>query len=169
MAKSHATEQALDALTPDKIESGKITKDHIPRGEVQVSASFTTDLSKYSLKVEREGPPHPEGVTVADLDVKKFLCRDEKYISGEELQKRVRGLGAKNLGLHTAEYLLEHQDEMLMAWRGKYLVFLGTELRDSDGRRRVPLLYWDGRRWSLIFLWLGRRFYSSDYFVRLRA
>ena len=90
---------------------------------------------------------------IKDFDFVSFLKKGEDYIGGTELQKRAEELNA-NLGMADAEYLLEHQNLIPAELQDKYLIFAGTVLRDSDGRFRVPCLYWDGGRWVLSFYWL---------------
>lgn len=133
-----------------------------------VSPLFKRDMRKeHGYKLMEEGPQHPEGVAVADLERIEFLNFDERSFTGKELQKRARKLNI-NLGQHTAEYLLEHQDEIPEEWRGTYLVFPGTVWRGSGGDRSVSCLYWGGERWCLDFGWLVGRFSSDIRLVRVR-
>lgn len=131
------------------------------------AGSFTINLDQ-EVVAGKEGPLHPEGVTVSDFELREFLYRDEKYITGKKLQKRAGELD-ENFGLHTAEYLLEHQEEIPHDWRGKYFIFPATELRYSDGCRCVPYLYWDDGRWLLGFRWHDDKFGSDDRLMAVRA
>lgn len=96
-----------------------------------------------------------------------FLNYDEKSITGSELEKRAGKLGA-DLGQHTTEWLLDHQNEIPEEWRRYYFVFPGSVWQDSDGGRRVPYLGWYGDRWCLDFGWLVSIFDSPDRLVRPR-
>lgn len=141
--------------------------------QLAVEREFVSPLFKRDMRKERgyklieEGSQHPEGVAVADLERKEFFNFDESYITGKELQKRARKLNA-NLGQHTAEYLLEHQDEISEDWRDTYLVFPGTVWRRSGDIRLVPCLHWYDGRWSMRFLWLDYKLFSGDRLVRVR-
>lgn len=87
----------------------------------------------------------------SQLKLVSFLREGEIYISGEELVKRAKEMGA-NLGQAQAEHLLKHQQEIPEDWEKfyYYLLFAGTSWRDRDGRRYVPCLY-RRRRWGLSF------------------
>lgn len=144
-----------------RVDEGTLPYDSIMSAfTLIIEGEFPKPIFKRDLCKERgytlieEGPQHPEGVTVADLELREFLNYDEKYISGKELQKRAVELNAR-LGQHTVEYLLEHQTEIPEDWRGTYLVFPRTIWQFSDGSRDVPCLGWRDGRWQLSFPWLG--------------
>ena len=120
---------------------------------------------KYSLLI-------PDGWTVVDdvatadfnmkkFKIKKFLKKNESYISGEELRKRAIDLKA-NLGFKVLEYVLEHQSQIPEEFRNYWIYFTGTLLRRPDGVLCVACLYFDGDRWVLRFAWLDDFFDSND-------
>ena len=52
-------------------------------------------------------------------------------------------------GYRHAEQLLAHQNEISDEWQKFCLFFPGTIRQYPDGLRRVPCLFWNGRRWCL--------------------
>lgn len=130
---------------------------------------FLRDMSKErGWTLEEEGPKHPEGLTGLDLRVQEFLNYDEKFITGEEFQKRAQKLNA-GFGQHMVEYLLGHQIEIPAEWRKFYLAFPGTVWRGAHSCY-VPVLSWHASGWLLYFFWLfDGRFSSSIRLVVPRA
>lgn len=130
---------------------------------------FKRDMRKESgWTLEKEGPAYPASIVKpTDLELVAFVYYGEQSVVGAELERRATKLGA-DLGQHTAEWLLDHKDEIPEEWRRYYLVFPGSVWQDSLGRRRVPDLCWGGARWYLYFPRLGPRFPSGGRLVQPR-
>lgn len=96
----------------------------------------------------------PSQFQVKDLELVPFLHEGKRPINGDTMRQRAVELNA-NLGLADAKFVLDHQDEIPVEFRGKYLVFTGTLLRYSGGYPRVAALFWYGSRWCLNFDWLA--------------
>lgn len=110
--------------------------------------------------LEEEGPKHPKGLTAAGMKLQGFLNGNEVSIPGADLKERAKKLEA-SFGQYTAEYLLDHQLEILKECREFFIIFPGTVWRDSYGFRRVPYLDWFGGEWRLDFFWLASWFLSD--------
>lgn len=102
---------------------------------------------------------------VSKLKLRSFHKKGEGPINGGVMRERAKEMGC-DFGLEDLEYFLEHQDEIPEKfWNSSiYLVFPGTVLEDSDGRRYVAYLYWYGGRWYLYFDWLVYDWDSSGRF-----
>lgn len=126
---------------------------------------FANDKTKNSWTLIENTPLR---ITSAhDLELVPFLKNGETLINGEEMVRRARKLNA-NYGQEDAEWLLEHQNEIPVKFRGFYLPFTGTVWQDSNGHRHVPYLYWFGEHWFLYFLWLVDDWHSHGRLLRPR-
>ncbi len=101
------------------------------------------------------------------LELVPILKEGEPNLPGVELIKRARELGA-DLGQHYAEAILANQHLIPKEWREFYLVFPGTVWQGPYDGRRVPYLYWGGRRWVLGFDWLECGWGVRSRLLRLR-
>mgnify|MGYP001592610709 CR=1 FL=1 len=155
----------------DEISKGRITRELLqnflenPSGFVKVGQFPSLTLAANLI---------PTGWTIIEdvvpsikngRDFITFLEKGESYINGEVMRKRAKKLTA-NLGLVDAKNDLEHQDNIPVGLRGKYLVYSGTVLRVSGGRLSVPCLFWYGDRWVLRFDWLGSDFHGFGRLAR---
>lgn len=61
------------------------------------------------------------------------------------------------LNANVLDWLLAHQGEIPVEWRGSAVFFWGTVYRNQDGKCVVPYIYWDSGRW----LWGDRQFDSG--------
>lgn len=153
----------------ERVRKGSLNPEEITRAVQAVidrGTVFTRDMRKESWKLLEDAPRRI--TSVKDIELVPFLKKNEKSIKGEELVLRARGELNADYGQHDAEYLLEHQDEIPAEFRKYYLVFTKTIWRDSDGRRRVPYLGFDGGHWYLRFLWLEDDYSSHVRLVRPR-
>lgn len=118
------------------------TKPHIPYNTWKVEydepmKSF--DPSKLSLHLESEQ-------------------EDKKYVSGTEMQKRMKG---KGLNSNVLEHLLKHPELIPESWKKdaegntRYIFFWGTVYRYSDGYLFVRYLCWFDGAWGWSLDWLG--------------
>lgn len=97
-----------------------------------------------------------------------LLNNDELSMNGEMMAQRAITLDA-NYGQEDAEWLLEHQEDMIPAeLRNYYLVFPATKWQHAGGDRGVSYLRWRGGRWVLGFCWLGYVFNGDFRLVRPR-
>lgn len=133
---------------------------------VELSESlFEYDMRKdYGYELIEEGPQHPEGATIDNFKRQNFFRWYEEYITGKKLQRRAVRLNA-NFGQHTAEYLLEHREDILEDWQDFSLVFPGTVWRDLNGGCIVPGLYWNGKQWNLFSSGLKYGYFSNFQLV----
>lgn len=97
---------------------------------------------------------------------------DEGYVSGDEVQKRLKASKLKFPGLQHMLWLEEHKDEFpqikkAMAGDAWWIFFQGTHLRVSRGSWRVPYADWSGARWDRGAVWLDRTWYSRCRVVLL--
>ena len=155
----------------DEISKGRITRELLqaflenPSGFVKVgqfpSLTLAANLIPTGWTLIEDVVPS----TKNGRDFITFLEKGESYINGEVMRQRAKKHTA-NLGLVDAKRDLEHQDNIPVGLRGKYLVYSGTVLRDSDGNLDVPCLDWGGDRWVLLFRWLGDDFYVFDRLAR---
>ena len=138
-AMSHLLEQLGDERFAVLIDSGNT-------GKVKC---FCDTLVKDAL---------PTTMTIGDrtYDILGFLRGDEKYVKGDVMVARVVEMGA-NLGKEDGQYLLDHQDEIPVALRGK-VVFVFTDWRHPGSSEGVYYVYWDDDRWVRYWRWLARDF-----------
>ncbi len=125
------------------------------------------DMLKEGWKKLEKDSKAKEGEFVSELE--EFLTKDdtEGYISGNELEKRIKGRDDL-AGQRHLEAMLWDQASIPVEWRNFYLVAPGTVWVYSNGCRDVPYLYWDGKQWVLDFFWIDYFFDSIDRLVRLR-
>ncbi|MEK7539834.1 MAG: hypothetical protein AAB558_01155 [Patescibacteria group bacterium] len=103
-----------------------------------------------------------------DLEFVPFLQGGETAIVGTTMVERAVAMEGLTSQYH-AERMLQQQDQIPPELRPFYLVFAGTEWRDSDGDLCVPCLFWYGDEWILYFDWLARGSWGSRArLVRLR-
>lgn len=79
--------------------------------------------------------------------------QEEGYMKGEILAERMKG---KGLNSNVLKYLLDNPKLIPDEWKGKYVHFFGTVLRDPDGRRCVLFLSWRDGAWDWFAHWLER-------------
>lgn len=97
---------------------------------------------------------------------------DEGYVSGDEVQKRLKDSKHQFPGLQHMLWLQERREkypELKKVMQGKdvwWIFFQGTHLRDSYGFWDVPCASWEGARWDRGAIWLDSA-WNSDYRVVL--
>jgi hypothetical protein len=105
----------------------------------------------------------PEGFTVeyheemSSFDPTKLSLHLEPeqetgYISGHVLRERMKG---KGLNINVANYLVKHPELIPKEWKGKFVSFWGTIVRNRDGTLLVPYVYDRGDRAVVRWDWLG--------------
>ena len=97
-------------------------------------------------------------MTIADrtYEILGFLRGDEQSVAGSVMVERAKEMQA-NLGQDDGQYLLDHQEEIPEAFRGK-VVFVFPDWRNPDSPEGVACVCWGGGRWLRRWLWLGGGF-----------
>jgi hypothetical protein len=85
-------------------------------------------------------------------EILRILEGDEKSVKGNVMVARATENGA-NLGEDDGQHLLDHRDEIPVAFRGK-VVFIFTGWRLPGGPGNVRYVYWSGGRWAEFWGWL---------------
>jgi len=108
----------------------------------------------------------PSKFEVKDLELVSFLekDKDEESVKGEVVRQRAVSLRA-NLGLDDAKYVLDHQIEIPVEFRGKFLLFPGT-LFDC---LHIVCLFWKDGQWQPCFLPVGFGFDFDDVDLLVRS
>lgn len=113
-----------------------------------------------------EGPPRPSRTAVLFFSTSN--AKGETTFYGETMLQQsiesVQNLG-QLAGQYQAEMLLGQQDKIHAALRGRYLLFPGTIWWGLNARR-VPSLFWGGKRWCLDFSELESEFRAHDLVAR---
>ena len=111
----------------------------------------------------------PSDFQIKDLEMVPFLKpEDGGNVIGTVMRTRAVTLKA-NLGLTDAKHLLKHKEEIPVEFRGKYLVFTGTLLRDSGGVLLVAYLFWNGVCWLLNFRWVDFVWDGGNRLLRCKS
>ncbi len=95
----------------------------------------------------------PSKLNIKNLEIVSFLNSDETSINGKVIRDRAIERNA-NFCLEDAKYLLEHQSEIPLEFRGKYIVFTATLFRDPSGYIHMAYIDFRGGRWDLYFHWI---------------
>ncbi len=108
----------------------------------------------------------PSKFEINELELVSFLEKGEDEVVGEEMRRRAVRLRA-NLGLDDAKFVLDHQAEILVGFRGKFLLFPGT-LFDC---LHIICLFWKDGEWRPCFVPVGFNFAfgDEDFLVRCRS
>lgn len=99
-------------------------------------------------------------------DLLGFLRGDEKSVVGHTMVVRIKEMNT-NLGEKDGRYIMDHQDEIPVALRGK-VAFVFTDWRRPDGSGLVAYVCWDwgSQRWFQDWRWLGYDWYGSVRVLR---
>ncbi|RJR31484.1 hypothetical protein C4569_02005 [Candidatus Parcubacteria bacterium] len=106
----------------------------------------------------------PTEMTIAGrtYEIVDFLREEDNgSVVGNTMVARAKELNA-NLGQDDAQYLLDHQEEIPEALRGK-VVFVFPDGRNPDYPGGVAYVLWGGDRWVRRWYWL-----DGDFFGRYR-
>lgn len=121
---------------------------------------FVRDMTKEGWTLESDVEYQPGKV---EVELAEFLKPGEARITGYEMAKRAKEIGA-NFGQKHAEVFLANYERWIPPEGVFHITFPGTVWRDSFGGRSVPCLGWNGEQWHLRFSWLG---YSCNSYERL--
>lgn len=104
----------------------------------------------------------PTTMTVGDrtYDILGFLLGDETSVVGHTMVGRAKELSA-HLGADDGQYLLDHQQDIPVVFRGK-VVFVFTDWRHPDDSESVYYVYWYDGRWVRNWSWLNFDYWHGD-------
>ncbi len=107
----------------------------------------------------------PTEMTIAGrtYEILGFLRGDEKSVVGHTIVERAKEMKAP-LGQDDGQHLLDHQEEIPEALRGKIFVF--PDWRNSDLPEVVAYVDWLGDLWAKGWGSLGRGFGGSCRLLR---
>ena len=96
----------------------------------------------------------PTEMTIDDhiYDILHFLKGGEKSIVGHIMVNRAKKMNA-NLGEDDGQYLLEHQQDIPVALRGK-VIFVFPDWRRPGNPEHACYVYWNVGRWVQDWGWL---------------
>ena len=83
---------------------------------------------------------------------------DGGVVKGDVMVERAKKMNA-NLGSDDGQHLLDHQDEIPEALRGK-VVFIFTDWRHPAYSEGVYYVHWNGDRWVGPWYWLDNDFFD---------
>ncbi len=121
---------------------------------VEVSCATTTAPAATGNNTMEVSPTTPNDAPSTSMTVGGrayyilgFLHGDENGVRGTVVVDRAKEMNA-NLGQDDGQHLLDHQDEIPVALRGK-VAFFFTDWRHADDSERVAYVYWrrGDRRW----------------------
>lgn len=130
-----------------------------------ISSDNTDAVRRFAEKLVEDAMP-PTSFTVGDrtYDMLSFLRGDEKLVVGHTMVERVKEMGA-NLGNDDGQYLLDNQQDIPVALRGK-VVFVFADWRHPGGSESVYCVFWGGGRWVRRWRWLDDDWYDYDWVLR---
>jgi len=108
----------------------------------------------------------PTTVTVGDrtYEIPSFLRGDEKSVVGHTMVERAKEMSA-HLGADDGQYLLDHQQDIPVALRGK-VAFVFTDWRHPVDSDDVCYVCWDGDQWVRSWDWLDDGWGGDDRVLR---
>lgn len=111
----------------------------------------------------------PTAMTIGKrcVDILSFFKGKETSVPGQTMVDRATEMSAHN-GKEEYDYLLERQDEIPAALRGK-VVFVFTDYRHPDDPERVAYVFWSGDRWVRGWGWFGRGFNGRYRVLRSKS
>ncbi len=133
---------------------GKITKRWWEVIRRVMEGTLDPDVVADSLQRIVEGKLLPSEMTIAGrtYEIFGFLRGDEKSVVGHTIVERAKEMKAP-LGQDDGQHLLDHQEEIPEALRGK-VFFVFPNWRNSHRPECVACVFWFGGRWLLSWNWL---------------
>ena len=117
-----------------------------------VSSDNTSAVREFAQKLLDGSVPTTMTIAGRTYDLLGFLKGTETQIKGKVMVTRAKEMSA-HLGEDDGKYILEHQDEIPVALRGK-VAFVFTDWRSPGDSENVACLYWDDDRWVQFWDWL---------------
>ena len=122
----------------------------------QMEGTLDPDAVATGLQEIAEDTPDalPTEMTVGGrtYEILSFLWEDEKSVPGPTMVARVKEMSA-NLGKDDGQFLLDNQQNIPVAWRGK-VVFVFMDWRSPAYPGRVACVCCGGDRWVRDWYWL---------------
>ena len=118
------------------------------------------------LKGEEEEDPRSlalNEINPSKIELIITLTEGEESVNGEENLRRLQATGNILLDANVLLAFWNNQHLIPESWKGKYVYFPGTILRDPDGGRLVFYLGWNGSEWHWSYYWLGGDWYVGDF------
>src|SRR3989344_693600 len=132
---------------------GKITKRWWEVLRRVMEGTLEPDAVATALQKIAEGTlPVEMTVGGSTYEILDFLRGDEKSVDGSTMVARAKEMDA-NYSQDDGQHLLEHQEEIPEALRGK-VAFVFTDWRNTDDPGDVACVGWDGGRWVRRWFWL---------------
>ncbi|MAF14074.1 MAG: hypothetical protein CMI53_04265 [Parcubacteria group bacterium] len=124
------------------------------------------DVAAEAIQAIMEDKSLPAEMTIGDrtYEILGFLRGDEKSVPGSVMVERAKEMQA-NLGQDDGQYLLDHQEEIPQALRGK-VVFVFPDWRRPGDPGCVACVDWRGNRWVQDWYWLDCVWYDIDRVLR---
>jgi hypothetical protein len=116
----------------------------------------------------RDALPTTMAIGDRTYDILGFLRGGEESVVGHMMIERAQEMSA-HLGEGDGQYLLDHQQYIPVALRGK-ATFVFTDWCHPDGSEYVCCVDWHDRRWARYWRWLGRdNWRGNDRVLRRRS
>ena len=112
---------------------------------VLISSDNTSAVREFAQKLLEGAMPTTMTIAGRTYDLLGFLKGDETIVRDTTIVAWARREMA-NLGKDDGKHILEHQDEIPIALRGK-VAFVFTDWRNPDGSEDVAFLCWYDGRW----------------------
>ena len=129
------------------------------RFQVLISSDNTGKVKDFCGQLLKDALPTTMTVGDRTYDILGFLLGDETSVVGHTMVGRAKELSA-HLGADDGQYLLDHQQDIPVVFRGK-VVFVFTDWRRPGGSGRVCYVCWGGGRWVQDWSWLGRVYWGG--------
>ena len=123
------------------------------RFQVLISSDNTGKVKDFCGQLLKDALPTTMTVGDRTYDILGFLLGDETSVVGHTMVGRAKELSA-HLGADDGQYLLDHQQDIPVVFRGK-VVFVFTDWRHPDDSEYVFFVCWDDDRWVQVWSWLG--------------
>lgn len=148
------TDEEMQGYNRNKKDLGWRLREALSRSDKKTTPltdSFRDLLQEgWEVAENIEGEPVP----ISQLELVSFLKHGENSVSGEEMRRRAKEMGASH-GLRQGRRFLKEQEEAPREWRKYYVPLAGALVQTPFGLLCVPYLYWRGGRWELDFDRLG--------------
>lgn len=123
------------------------------RFQVLISSDNTGKVKDFCDQLLKDALPTTMTVGDRTYDILGFLRGDETSVVGHTMVERAKEMSA-HLGADDGQYLLDHQQDIPVALRGK-VAFVFTDWRHPGVSGGVDYVGWGGGRWVRLWGWLG--------------
>lgn len=135
------------------------------RFEALIDSGNTGKVKEFCDQLLKDALPTTMTVGDRTYDILGFLKEeDQGSVVGKVMVRRAKGMDA-NLGEDDGQYLLDHQEDIPVALRGK-VVFIFPAWRHPGDSDYVACVGWYGDRWSRHWHWLGSDFCDGGRLLR---